>query len=180
MTKTDSYYEFVGENGEKLIMPATDVIIVDDETGMLAIKSIASRQTLGLYKKPYVPTKEYIYSGDPVYVSAYDSTTARFGGGEGRMPEIPCEVWCNKYKIYVELGEVAEGTTMRVMNGWWSATYDMISVSSNQTVEIEVTDAMIQDCAQNTCECTATSSGYRLCLTPTSGNFTINSVYYLK
>lgn len=50
LTKTDSYYEFVAENGEKLIMPASDVILVDDESGMLAIKSTASRQTLGLLK----------------------------------------------------------------------------------------------------------------------------------
>ena len=50
MTKTDSYYEFVAENGEKLIMPTSDVILVDDESGMKAIKSTASRQTLGLLK----------------------------------------------------------------------------------------------------------------------------------
>lgn len=50
-TKTDSYYEFVGENGEKVIAPATDVIIVDDESGMKAVKLIASRQTVGLIRK---------------------------------------------------------------------------------------------------------------------------------
>lgn len=50
MTKTDSYYEFVGENGEKLIIPSTSVILVDDESGMKSIKSTASRATLGLLK----------------------------------------------------------------------------------------------------------------------------------
>lgn len=49
-TKTDSYYEFVGENGEKVIAPATDVIIVDDESGMKAVKLIASRRLLGLLR----------------------------------------------------------------------------------------------------------------------------------
>ena len=49
-TKTDAYYEFVGENG-KLIMPATDVILADDESGMIAIKNTASRCTVGLLKK---------------------------------------------------------------------------------------------------------------------------------
>lgn len=46
-TKTDSYYEFVGENGEKYIIPSTDVVIVDDESGALSIKNTASRCTIG-------------------------------------------------------------------------------------------------------------------------------------
>ena len=50
-TKTDTYYEFVGENGEKVIAPATDVIIVDDESGMKAVKLIASRRLLGLLRE---------------------------------------------------------------------------------------------------------------------------------
>lgn len=49
-TKTDTYYEFVGENGEKVIAPETDVIIVDDESGMKAVKLIASRRLLGLLR----------------------------------------------------------------------------------------------------------------------------------
>ena len=49
-TKTDAYYEFTGSEG-KLIMPATDVILTDDESGMIAIKSTASRCTVGLLKK---------------------------------------------------------------------------------------------------------------------------------
>lgn len=49
-TKTDAYYEFVGSEG-KLIMPASDVILVNDESGMLAIKNTASRCTVGLLKK---------------------------------------------------------------------------------------------------------------------------------
>lgn len=46
-TETDSYYEFVGENGEKYIIPSTDVVIVDDESGALSIKNTASRCTIG-------------------------------------------------------------------------------------------------------------------------------------
>lgn len=181
-TKTDTYYEFVGENGDKLIMPATDVILVDDETGMLAIKSTASRQTLGLYRKPYVPTKKYICSGDPATVlTSWDASSGRFKttpGGEGRLPIIPCEVWCNKYKLYVELGDVDEGTTMRVMSGWWDGPYETISVSSNQTVEIEITDTIINDCAQGDCDCTSDSNWHGLCLMAMDGNIKLNSVYY--
>lgn len=50
-TKTDSYYEFVGENGEKMLVPTTDVIIVDDESNLLSIKNTASRCTIGLVAK---------------------------------------------------------------------------------------------------------------------------------
>lgn len=50
-TKTDYYYEFVGANGEKYIIPSTDVILVDDESGALSIKNTASRCTIGLVKK---------------------------------------------------------------------------------------------------------------------------------
>lgn len=49
-TKTDAYYEFVSDEG-KMIMPATDVILTDDESGMIAIKNTASRCTVGLLKK---------------------------------------------------------------------------------------------------------------------------------
>ena len=50
-TKTDSYYEFTSANGEKYIIPSTDVIIVDDESGAIAIKNTASRCTIGLVPK---------------------------------------------------------------------------------------------------------------------------------
>lgn len=49
-TQTDSYYEFVGDEG-KLIAPSIDVVLVDDESGMIAIKNTASRCTIGLLKK---------------------------------------------------------------------------------------------------------------------------------
>ena len=44
-TKTD--YEFTDSNGNKTLMPATSVILVDDESGLLSIKSVATRKTLG-------------------------------------------------------------------------------------------------------------------------------------
>lgn len=47
MTKTDTYYEFVGEKGEKTLVPATDVVLVDDESGAITVKNTASRCTIG-------------------------------------------------------------------------------------------------------------------------------------
>lgn len=46
-TKTDTYYEFVGENGEKYLIPATDVILVEDESCAISVKNTASRCTIG-------------------------------------------------------------------------------------------------------------------------------------
>ena len=50
-TKTDSYYEFTSEDGVKYIIPAADVILVDDESGAIAVKNTASRCTIGLVPK---------------------------------------------------------------------------------------------------------------------------------
>lgn len=46
-TATDTYYEFIGENGNKTIMPTTSVILVDDESNLLSIKLVNSRKVIG-------------------------------------------------------------------------------------------------------------------------------------
>lgn len=46
-TKTDTYYEFIGEGGEKVLIPSVNVILVDDESGAIAVKNTASRCTIG-------------------------------------------------------------------------------------------------------------------------------------
>lgn len=48
--KTDDYYEFT-KGDDKFIIPASNIILVDDESGMIAIKATATRQTLGLVRK---------------------------------------------------------------------------------------------------------------------------------
>lgn len=50
-TKTDTYYEFVGENNEKVIIPATSVVIIDDESGAITVKNTASRCVVGYLVK---------------------------------------------------------------------------------------------------------------------------------
>lgn len=50
-TKTDTYYEFVGEDSQKLIYPVNTIILTDDESGFIAVKNTASRQTVGLLRK---------------------------------------------------------------------------------------------------------------------------------
>ena len=53
-SKTDSYYEFVGD-GEKLIIPASEVILVDDNSGMITIKTKATRKAIGSLYVPSTP-----------------------------------------------------------------------------------------------------------------------------
>ena len=45
--ESDFYYEFIGDNGKE-IMPKSAVILVDDNSGLLSIKLIATRKTIGL------------------------------------------------------------------------------------------------------------------------------------
>lgn len=49
--KTDSYYQFIGENGEKYIIPTVDVVLVDDESGSVSVKNTATRKTIGYFLK---------------------------------------------------------------------------------------------------------------------------------
>lgn len=49
--QTDTYYEFVGADGQKLIYPVSSIILTDDESGFIAVKNTVSRQTIGLIKK---------------------------------------------------------------------------------------------------------------------------------
>lgn len=48
-TKTDAYYELTKGN-EKLFIPATATVIVDDESGLLSFKAIGTRKTIALVK----------------------------------------------------------------------------------------------------------------------------------
>lgn len=50
MTKTDTYVE-LSRDDNKLIMPASSAIIVDDESGMKSIKTTGSRKTVALLKE---------------------------------------------------------------------------------------------------------------------------------
>lgn len=50
ITKTTTYVEL--SNGEnKIIMPTSSVIIVDDESNLTSVKTVGSRKTIGLVKE---------------------------------------------------------------------------------------------------------------------------------
>ena len=49
-TATDAYYEFIGVNNEKVLVPSVDVILVD-EGDSISVKNTASRCTIGYLVK---------------------------------------------------------------------------------------------------------------------------------
>lgn len=50
-TKTDEYYQFLDENDNKTLYPVSSIILVDDNSGLISIKTVAARKTIGLVKK---------------------------------------------------------------------------------------------------------------------------------
>lgn len=50
-TKEDAYYEFVGSEGDKYVIPSTAVILVDDGSDLVSVKLIATRKTIGTVPK---------------------------------------------------------------------------------------------------------------------------------
>ena len=49
-TKSDTYYEFIGENNEKVLIPSTGVVLVDDGDS-ITVKSTGGRATVGYLLK---------------------------------------------------------------------------------------------------------------------------------
>lgn len=49
--KTESYYEFYNDDGKTMIVPTSNIVLIDDESGFLSIKNTASRCTIGLVPK---------------------------------------------------------------------------------------------------------------------------------
>ena len=173
-TKTDTYYEFVGANGEKQIYPVGSIILTDDESGFIAVKNTASRQTIGLIKKK---EKIVLFEGSE---SFGQWNAARFSKSEGFLQEY-FEHNCNGYleylyinnePLYVEFSSVPDSGTITIQNGWWSTTFDPAAeVSTSEPLEIYITDnAMYNDIFY-----------YDLALVDsTGGGFTITNVYFYK
>ena len=51
LTKTDTYIELSDANGNKMLIPTTAAIIVDDESNSLSVKTTGSRKTIALVKE---------------------------------------------------------------------------------------------------------------------------------
>jgi hypothetical protein len=132
--------------------------------------------------------KIYIYGDpkkdqEPAVLAAGDAAAGRFSDGEGKFfPYLDDNIYFGYKTLIFDIIDAQEsqfiwggpddvGCTVRVMNGWWSATYaDNVPLKVGLW-ELTITPAMADDCAKG-------GSAKDLDLLMTRGTVTIKSVYY--
>jgi len=136
--------------------------------------------------------KYIIYDGPAFTPGAWDAAAMRFSDNEGRaqygvddagnplytnLPYLSDEVYFGKKTLIFELSDVSADCDMKVMNGWWSATYyDHVKIAEqvkDGKWELQLTDDIALDCARGN-----GGSGKDLDLMLYSGSMTVHSVYY--
>ncbi|MCQ2201845.1 MAG: hypothetical protein MJZ27_07115 [Bacteroidales bacterium] len=116
--------------------------------------------------------KKYLWEGE-FTVGGWDSAPLRFSDSEGQnFPTLSDEFYASKQTLILDVKEASDGCTARVMNGWWSTTYeDNIPLTSGMKWEIAITDQIAAECAKG-------GEGRDLNLLITNGSATFTSVYY--
>lgn len=150
--------------------------------------------------------KVYIYGSNPeeqpaFTPGAWDAAAMRFSDNEGRcqygtsveendedgkfvaaplytnLPYLSDNVYWGCKTLIFELTDVSDDCTMKVMNGWWSATYyDNVPIKQQMKGnlwELPLTAAIAADCAQGN-----GGAGRDLDLMLYSGTMTVHSIYY--
>jgi len=121
--------------------------------------------------------KIYIYGGDPVaeppfVPGAWDAAAMRFSSTEGaHLPTIPDDVYAGLKTLIFDVSDVTEDFDLKVMNGWWSATYYDHVKWVDGLNELQITEDINKDCAKG-------NDGRDLDLMLYSGSMTLKSVYY--
>ena len=122
--------------------------------------------------------KFYIYGEDaekepPFKPGAWTGATLRFSSTEAEhFPTIPDDVYFGLKTLILDVSE-AEGSSMLVNNGWWSATYYDDIQLQNGPNEIQITEEIANTCAKG-----GGGEGKDLQFIIKSGDPTVNSVYY--
>ena len=130
--------------------------------------------------------KIYIY-GDPeknqapAVLGPGDAAAGRFSDSEGKFfPYLSDDVYFGQKTLIFEIIDAQDGQfiwgddfgcTVRIMNGWWSATYADNYPLQVGLWELPITEAMAKDCAKG-------GDSKDLDLLMTRGSVTIKSVYY--
>ena len=121
--------------------------------------------------------KYYIYGEDPAkeppfVPAAWEAADMRFSSSEGRhLPTIPDDVYLGLKTLIFDVSDVTADFDLKVMNGWWSATYYDHVKWVDGLNELQITEAMANDCAKG-------KDGRDLDLMLYSGSMTLKSVYY--
>ncbi len=134
------------------------------------------------------PLKQYyIYQGNPIVMEQGDAAAGRFSDNEGKgLPFLPDEVYLGQKTLIFEVleaqpseagiwGEPAGPTMVRVMNGWWSATYyDDVIIPGPGLWELNLTEQIAKDCASKD----AKGQAMDLDILVRRGTLKIGKVYY--
>ena len=108
----------------------------------------------------------------PFVPGAWDAAAMRFSSTEGaHLPTIPDDVYFGLKTLIFDVSDVSADFDLKVMNGWWSATYyDHVKWNSGLN-ELQITQDMADQCAKG-------GEGRDLDLMLYSGSMTLNAVYY--
>ena len=122
--------------------------------------------------------KYYIYGGPdkpddvPFQPGAWDAAAMRFSSTEGaHLPTIPDDVYFGLKTLIFDVSDVTADFDLKVMNGWWSATYYDHVKWTDGLNELQITQDMADQCAKG-------GEGRDLDLMLYSGTMTLKSVYY--
>ena len=121
--------------------------------------------------------KIYIYGGDPekeppFVPGAWDAAAMRFSSTEGaHLPTISDDVYAGLKTLIFDVSDVTPDFDLKVMNGWWSATYYDHVKWTDGLNELQLTEDINKDCAKG-------NDGRDLDLMLYSGSMTLKAVYY--
>lgn len=90
-----------------------------------------------------------VWEGEPFSPGVWSSSDMRFSDNEGlHFPTLPDSVYFKYGTLIFDIDHASYDATIRVMNGWWSATYqDNVHVSIPE-LKVDITPEMANDCAQ--------------------------------
>lgn len=175
----DPFVATVTDKGEVTAVGAgsTKITVSTPDGGVFAVCKV----TVEALPEPddNTPYKVWVYGEDPrqepsFSPSAWDGAAMRFSSTEGKyFRTLTDDEYFGLKTLIIDVSDATDDCTMRVMNGWWSATYaDYVPVLNGQ-MKIQITEEMAKDCAKG-------GDGKDLDLMLYGGSCTINSVYYIE
>jgi len=187
----NDYYRLLAvefEDGSEVQQVEEGLYTIKGKSGETLTKTIRFRfkncnQTEAVTERTFTVTidqlqKVWIYGENPeveppFQPAAWDAAAMRFSSTEGKyLPTLADEIYFSHKTLILDVVEASDDCTARVMNGWWSNTYeDNIPLSSGMKWEVKITDEMARECAKG-------GDGKDLDLMIISGSCTINAVYY--
>lgn len=144
-----------------------------DGTVLTADYPVSCQEITDPLVKYYIYPRPGFESEDvPFQPGAWDAAAMRFSSTEGaHLPTIPDDVYFGLKTLIFDVSDVSADFDLKVMNGWWSATYyDHVKWNSGLN-ELQITQDMADQCAKG-------GEGRDLDLMLYSGSMTLNAVYY--